>query len=215
MQTITLQDTLPCVFSAEPPSRSEVWLQSGLDLKQGVSYLVSAESGAGKSSLCAYICGYRRDYKGSILFDSRDINSLTVKDWCRIRREEIAYLPQDLALFPELSAADNVFLKNRLTHYKSKEEIARLFDDLGLKDKWNIPVSKLSVGQQQRVAIIRLLCQACQFYLMDEPVSHLDEENNRIVAELVRDEAKKQGAAIISTSVGNPLLLDYTHTLKL
>ena len=196
MQTITLQDTLPCVFSAEPPLRSEVWLQSGLDLKQGVSYLVSAESGAGKSSLCAYICGYRRDYKGSILFDGRDINSLTVKDWCRIRREEIAYLPQDLALFPELSAADNVFLKNRLTHYKSKEEIARLFDTLGLKDKWNSPVSKLSVGQQQRV-------------------SHLDEENNRIVAELVRDEAKKQGAAIISTSVGNPLLLDYTHTLKL
>ena len=207
MQTITLQDTLPCVFSAEPPLRSEVWLQSGLDLKQGVSYLVSAESGAGKSSLC--------DYKGSILFDSRDINSLTVKDWCRIRREEIAYLPQDLALFPELSAADNVFLKNRLTHYKSKEEIARLFDALGLKDKWDSPVSKLSVGQQQRVAIIRLLCQACQFYLMDEPVSHLDEENNRIVAELVYEEAKKQGAAIISTSVGNPLLLNYTHTLKL
>ena len=50
---------------------------------------------------------------------------------------------------------------------------------------------------------------------MDEPVSHLDEENNRIVAELVYEEAKKQGAAIISTSVGNPLLLDYTHILKL
>ncbi len=40
----------------------------------------------------------------------------------------------------------------------------------------------------------------CQFYLMDEPVSHLDEENNRLVAELVYEEAKKQGAAIISTS---------------
>lgn len=215
MQTITLQGTLPRIFSAEPPRQSEVWLQPGLCLRQGIPYLVSAESGAGKSSLCAYIYGYRRDYEGSILFDNRDIKTFTAQDWCKVRRQEIAYLPQDLALFPELSASDNVLLKNKLTHYKSQEDIRQLFDALGILDKRNSPVGKLSIGQQQRVAVIRLLCQSCQFYLLDEPVSHLDSENNRIVAELISQEAKKQGAAIISTSVGNPLLLNYTHTLKL
>ncbi len=215
VRSIVLQNSLPRVFKAEPPKASEVWLQTNLHFDQGYNYLVSAESGAGKSSLCAYIYGYRRDYEGTILFDDKDLKLLTARAWCEIRRNEIAYLPQDLRLFPELTASDNVLLKNSLTQHKTTKEIRDLFEVLGIMDKWSSPVGKLSIGQQQRVAIIRLLCQRCQFYLLDEPVSHLDEINNRIVARLIQEEAQRQGATIIATSVGNPLLLDYHHTLKL
>ena len=51
--------------------------------------------------------------------------------------------------------------------------------------------------------------------MLDEPVSHLDEENNRIAAELITEEAARQGAGIISTSVGNHILLEYSGRLKL
>ena len=77
------------------------------------------------------------------------------------------------------------------------------------------PVGKMSVGQQQRVGIIRALCQPFDFILLDEPVSHLDSRNNLIAARIIAEEADRQGAGIISTSVGNPLLLEDALTLKL
>ena len=73
----------------------------------------------------------------------------------------------------------------------------------------------MSIGQQQRVAIIRSICQPFDFIVLDEPVSHLDEENNRIAARMVMREADRQGAGIITTSVGNRLLLDSLKTIKL
>ena len=160
-------------------------------------YLISAESGTGKSSMCSYIFGYRQDYSGTIAFDGQDIHTLTVAQWCEVRQHHIAYLPQDMRLFGELTAMENVELKNRLTNFKSHQEICNLFELLGIADKMDSLASKLSIGQQQRVAIIRTLCQPCDFILLDEPVSHLDDENNRIVARLVIDEAQRQGAGVL------------------
>ena len=110
---------------------------------------------------------------------------------------------------------ENVELKNRITGFKSREEIRRLFEILGIADKENSLAIKLSIGQQQRVAIIRTLCQPCDFIMLDEPVSHLDEENNRIVADLVNQEANRQGAGVIATSVGNHLKMDVDKIFNL
>ncbi len=207
MEKIRLNNTLPRVFAGHDGIHSDVWLND-ITLERGKRYLISAESGTGKSSMCSYIYGYRRDYSGSITFDGQDIGSLTIAQWCDVRQGHIAYLPQDMRLFAELTALENVELKNRLTGFKSREQVRHLFEALGIADKQDSPASKLSIGQQQRVAIIRTLCQPCDFIMLDEPVSHLDEENNRIVADLVTQEASRQGAGIIATSVGNHLKMD-------
>ena len=214
MELIALHNTLPRVFAGHNGIRSDVW-QHDITLEKGKRYLISAESGTGKSSMCSYIYGYRQDYSGTITFDGQDIRSLTVPQWCEVRQRHIAYLPQDMRLFGELTAMENVELKNRLTGFKSREEIDRLFEALGIADKRDSLASKLSIGQQQRVAIIRTLCQPCDFIMLDEPVSHLDEENNRIVARLVCDEAQRQGAGVIATSVGNHLQMDVDKLLNL
>lgn len=204
MKKIELYDTLPAVFAGRDAMPSDVW-QCELAFERGKHYLIVAESGTGKSSLCAYLYGYRVDYSGKICFDGRDIRTITVAQWCQVRQRHIAYLPQELRLFPELTALENVQLKNRLTAHKTQSEIRDWFEALGIPDKLNSPVAKLSIGQQQRVAIIRTLCQPADFILLDEPVSHLDDTNNRIVAQLVLDEANRQGAGVIATSVGNHL----------
>ena len=214
MKEIALHNTLPRVFAGHDGIHSEVW-QQDIKLEHGKRYLISAESGTGKSSMCSYIYGYRQDYSGSITFDDVDIRTLTVAQWCEVRQRHIAYLPQDMRLFGELTAMENVELKNRLTGFKSKDEIDRLFDAMGLSDKRDSLASKLSIGQQQRVAIIRTLCQPCDFILLDEPVSHLDEENNRLVAHLIMEESSRQGAGIIATSVGNHLQMDGATVIKL
>ena len=214
MQSITLSDVLPRVFADRSDIRSQVW-RTDLRLESGKKYLIMAESGGGKSSLCAYIYGYRTDYEGTIRFDNRSIDELSITEWCNVRRNDIAYLPQELRLFPELTALENVELKNRLSRHKTSEQIAEMFDRLGIADKLNSPVGKLSIGQQQRVAIIRTLCQPCSFFLLDEPVSHLDAANNSIVARMVTAEAERLGAGIIATSVGNNLDINAEEVLRL
>ena len=214
MEQIALNNTLPRVFAGHDGIHSDVWLQQVV-LERGKRYLVSAESGTGKSSMCSYIYGYRQDYSGTITFDGQDILKLSIAQWCDVRQRHIAYLAQDMRLFGELTAMENVELKNRLTDFKSRDEILRLFEAMGIPDKVDSLASKLSIGQQQRVAIIRTLCQPCDFILLDEPVSHLDDENNRIVADLVTQEAARQGAGIIATSVGNHLKMEVDKTFKL
>lgn len=211
IQTITLRNVLPMVFAGmereAPVNRSEVWLRD-VRLERGRHYLVEAESGTGKSSLCSFIYGNRKDYSGHIYFNDTDISSLGVARWCDIRRHSLALLPQDMRLFPELTAYENVQIKNRLTGYLSADKIREMFDRLEIPTKLDTPAALLSIGQQQRVAIIRALAQPFSFIILDEPVSHLDERNNKTAAAMILEHARVQGASIISTSVGNPLLLD-------
>lgn len=214
MNTITLHNTLPNVFAGRGDNGSEIWLRE-VTLERGMHYLISAESGTGKSSLCSYLYGYRTDYSGTMAFDGRDIRQLSVSEWCEVRTHHIAYLAQDMKLFAELTALENIMLKNSITHHKSQQEIVRMMEMLGIGDKVNSLVAKLSIGQQQRVAIIRTLCQPCDFILLDEPVSHLDDQNNAIVAQMVTDEAQRQGAGIISTSVGNNVKISVDKEFKL
>lgn len=205
---------LPCVFVNENIPASEVW-HSELTFRRGGYYLVEAASGGGKSSMCAYIYGARTDFEGELLFDGRNTSEIKMEEWQRLRRESLAYLPQELDLFPELSAMDNIKLKNSLTNHFKDKELEAMMEELGIAFRRDFPVGKMSIGQQQRVALIRALCQPFDFIMLDEPVSHLDETNNRIAAAMVVREASRQGAGIISTSVGNSLLIDSAAYLKL
>lgn len=211
---ITLRGMLPKVFVNEKIPASEVW-RGDLTFRRGERYLVEAVSGGGKSSMCAYIYGARTDYEGTLMFDGEDVSAFPMNRWQAIRRRNLAYLPQELDLFPELTARENIELKNNLTAHCTAKEISDRMERLGIASRSDYPVGKMSIGQQQRVALIRALCQPFDFILLDEPVSHLDDENNRIAAAMVCEEADRQGAGIISTSVGNPLRLPEPKRLKL
>lgn len=182
---------------------------------KGKRYLIEAASGTGKSSLCSYVYGYRNDYQGIINFDERNIRSLSVNDWTDIRKHSLSILFQELRIFPELTAIENIQLKNRLTNFKKRKEVLTLFEAIGIADKVNEKAGKLSFGQQQRVAFIRSLCQPFDFIFLDEPVSHLDDENGTIMGRLLTEEASRQGAGIIVTSIGKHLELDYDEIYQL
>lgn len=209
MDRITLYHTLPEVFAGKDYIDSDIWHQD-VEFERGRFYQIEAASGTGKSSLCSYIYGYRSDYQGIINFDGNNIRNLSVKDWVNIRKQSLSMLFQDLRLFTELTAMENVLLKNSLTGFKKRKDIKNLFYELGIGDKMNVEVGKLSFGQQQRVALIRALCQPSDFIFLDEPVSHLDEVNARNMARILTEEAMKQGAGVVVTSIGKSLELDYT-----
>lgn len=214
IRTITLRSVLPQVFrgsETEPPvSTSEVWLRPEVTFTRPGAWLIEAESGTGKSSLCSFIYGSRTDYDGTILMDGVPLSSFSIGRWCELRQRALAYLPQEMRLFPELTALENVMIKNRLTDYRTEAGIRSMLDRVELAHKADTPAGLLSVGQQQRVAIVRALCQPFDFLLVDEPVSHLDPRNNATVASLIAEEAATRSAGVIATSVGNKLsLADY------
>ncbi|MDE5584914.1 MAG: ATP-binding cassette domain-containing protein, partial [Muribaculaceae bacterium] len=114
-----------------------------------------------------------------------------------------------------LTAIDNILLKSEICGETDMKRIDGWMKRLGIEDRRDYRVGRLSIGQQQRVAIIRSLCQPFDFILLDEPVSHLDEANNLLAARIVEEEAERQGAGIIIFSVGNPLLIDNPEKLNL
>lgn len=214
METIKFHSVLPQVFSQRTDLDSEIWNQD-VTFEKGHLYLVEAESGKGKSTFCSYILGYRHDYSGSVMFDEKVTANFKVKDWVEMRKKHISHLFQELRLFPELTAMENVEIKNKITGFHSKKQILEWFGMLGIADKVDAKIGRMSFGQQQRVAMIRSLCQPFDFILADEPISHLDDNNSRIMGDIMMTEAKRQGAGVIVTSIGKHMDLPYEKVVRL
>ena len=117
--------------------------------------------------------------------------------------------------FPELTALENVQIKNNLTGHKSQAEIEEMLDSVLPAGKKHQPLRTLSLGQRQRVAAVRALCQPFEFLLLDEPFSHLDHETSQTVATMVQREVEVQGAALILTALDPTDLFPFDTILKL
>ncbi|MBO7306784.1 MAG: ATP-binding cassette domain-containing protein [Alistipes sp.] len=214
MGVIKLNGVVPEIFAANKNLKSDIWL-SDVEFEQGKRYLIEADSGTGKSSLLSFLYGQRGDYRGDILFNDQDIRALSSRDWSVVRQSVISILFQDLKLFGELTALENVEIKNRLTKTQPTRIIKSWFEELGIADKLKTRVDHLSFGQQQRVALIRALCQPFNFLLLDEPISHLDDRNSDVMRDIILREATRQGAALIATSIGKHMNIDYDKVLSL
>ena len=218
IKSIKLDKVIPdffgSTFSKDEPT--DVWGKE-LTFTRGVTYLIEAASGRGKSSLCSFIYGLRSDYAGSIEFIDNEGKALstTQKDLCGMRRTMLAMMFQEHRIFPELTAVENVLMKNQLTDYFTEKEIRERLTTLGLEERLDTPCGKLSLGQQQRVAFVRLLAQPADFIILDEPVSHLDADNARIMGAMLRERQLADGMGIIVTSIGQRLPYEYDKILKL
>lgn len=214
MDRIVFKNVVPKVFQNLGTIESEIW-QTEAVFERGKKYLVLADSGKGKSTFCSYILGYRNDYSGKIMFDNEESSAFSRSRWADIRRNSVSHLFQDLRLFPELTAMENIRIKNQLTQHLDEKTILSWFDRLGIADKTNQKIGKMSFGQQQRVAMIRALSQPFDVLLADEPISHLDDNNARIMAEIMLEEAERQNATVIITSIGKHMDIDYDVVYKL
>lgn len=216
MHSIRLQGVIPDVFNGQVPSdpASDVW---GTDLmfEKGKSYLITAASGRGKSSLCSYIYGLRDDYQGSLLFDDAPVPAVQSDRWNAIRQNELGVMFQDLRLFGDLTAVDNVMIKAGLTSFCDEKKVIEMLCELGLSDRLDRPVRLLSFGQQQRVAFVRMLCQKADFWLLDEPVSHLDSDNAAIMVQMLESEISQSGTGLLVTTIGHDLPYNYDKVLML
>ena len=205
---IELNNIKPRYMSEPEVSGSDIYLQPQVVFQRGRKYLVSAQSGHGKTSLLNFIYGISDSYDGTIRYHDN-------ADKLSRRIDKLSYIFQDLGLFPELTALENVKIKNNLTGFKSDDAIEAMLDSVLPPGKKHQPLRTLSLGQRQRVAAVRALCQPFEFLLMDEPFSHLDNDTASKVADMILAEVNAQGAGMIMTALEPTAWFLFDTTLKL
>lgn len=194
--TITLQEVLPTYFEESRRQQSEVWGKQ-LTFNKGEYIKIVAPSGSGKSSLTHFLYGLRNEYSGKLLYNGQDLKGYSVEDFARFRKDHVSIVFQDLRLFPEQNVRDNLELKRQLNPYHGPEKITEMAERLGIGSRLSVKSRICSYGEQQRVAIIRALLQPFDFLVLDEPFSHLDDNNSKKAMELMLEEAKARGAGIL------------------
>jgi ABC-type lipoprotein export system ATPase subunit len=198
---ITLNKVLPTPLASIAHSEKSIW-GSFIELKDGQRIMLNASSGKGKSTFTTTTIGLRNDYSGEILYDNQNIAEYSPNEWAEIRQSKVAVVFQDLQLFPKFTVKENLLIKNQLTNVYSEMEIIQMMEELEIGDKWTQECGLLSMGQQQRVAIIRALIQPYSWLIMDEPFSHLDIENTERCLNMIHNRTIEQKAGFVLTTLG-------------
>jgi iron(III) transport system ATP-binding protein len=147
----------------------------GIDLavSRGTLFALLGPSGSGKTTLLRLLCGFERADAGTIDFDGRRVEG--PGSYVPAQRRRIGYVPQEGALFPHLSVADNIVFGLPRTQRRVQHRVAELMELVGLPSSYaSRAPQQLSGGQQQRVALARALAPAPSLVLLDEPFSSLD-----------------------------------------
>jgi len=178
-----------------------------IGLKRGQRLLISGFSGCGKTTLLSLIAGALKLQAGDIKFDGINYSTMSPLLLDQFRADHIGYIFQTLNLIPFLSVSENIALGVRFSQSrKSKvsnlnQEVVRLVSSLGLeREALKIPVSRLSVGQQQRVAAARALIGNPDLILADEPTSALDSDTTKKFLNEVMETFDSNKQAIIMVS---------------
>ena len=193
---IQLRKVSPDYIEKEKRSVSQIWEQN-ISINKSEHLHIVAPSGSGKTSLIHFIYGLRKDFSGSILYGDTDIKKLSTESFSAFRQNKISIIFQDLRLFENQTVKENIEIKRILNPYHTTVEIDKMAERLGIENKLNQKAKTCSYGEQQRIAIIRALMQPFDFLLLDEPYSHLDEENRKKAMDLIYEECRKREAAMI------------------
>jgi ABC-type lipoprotein export system ATPase subunit len=214
--TIQLQKLLPLALQDKIRQQgSEVW-NTDLSFAEGSLVKITAPSGTGKTTLVHMLYGLRTDYSGHILWNQQPIKNYTNNQLAGLRQTGVSVILQDLRLFPNLTALENIELKRVMQNpVCTSEQVQQMADLLGVKHVLQQKAGTCSYGEQQRIAIIRALVQPFKWLLMDEPFSHLDQQNTALAAQLIAEQCNQQRAGFIITDLDEDAHFSYTHKYNL
>jgi ABC-type lipoprotein export system ATPase subunit len=205
--TMAIQlDALKKHYVAPDGSRSPVIDIESFSLGNGEQVALIGSSGSGKTTLLHLIAGILTPDSGRILYDlgrlgQVDLAALSEYSRDTFRGRHIGYIFQSHHLLPGFTALENVILGMSFTGRSADRNWARhLLEEVGLADRLHYRPQKLSVGQQQRVAVARALANRPSLVLADEPTGALDVRNAQQVLELIRKLCEEVGAGLLLVS---------------
>ncbi len=213
---LELQNIIPIPLKDKLLQRSsDIW-NKNLRFKSGDFIKIKAPSGTGKTTFVHIIYKLRKDFEGNILWNNKNLHLIKQDELALLRQQNISIVFQDLRLFPNLTARENIELKRVLQPPMYETGMIDVMADaLNISSVLNQKAAMCSYGEQQRIAIIRSLMQPFKWLIMDEPFSHLDKNNIDKAAALINAECKKRNAGFILTDLEEDDHFNYTQFLNL
>lgn len=181
-----------------------------IEIEKGKLTILRGRSGSGKTTLINILGALDRPTKGVVDFGGRDITKLSDKKRDDIRRCEMAFVFQSVALMGGLTAFENVEFGLRLAKYpyaKRKARVTEVMTDVGLDKRMHHRPSEMSGGEQQRTAIARAIAHEPMIVFADEPTAELDTATALYIVKLFKDLVAQRGMTIIMTT-HDPSMMD-------
>ena len=174
-----------------------------LHVDQNETVIIRGRSGAGKSTLLNLMCGLIKPTNGKVMIDDSCINELRDEELSNLLSDRIGIIFQNFNLLPTYSVFENIeiaLVQKRLKESNVYEQIMLYLEKFGLEEKaYKLP-AELSIGQQQKVAIIRTLMKQPSIIFADEPTGSVDDETaGEILNHLMNFKKEKEGTLVIAT----------------
>ena len=175
----------------------ELFSNINFNIKKEKDLLITGPSGIGKTTLLSILCGLQQPSDGRILYNDISLYSLAESKVDEFRGQDLGIVFQNFNLINTFTIKQNLQLANSTLGAKDTDHIYELLQRVGLADKSHIKVSKLSIGEKQRVAVARAFVGNPKWIFCDEPTSSLDDRNTDIITNLIKEESIRCKASLI------------------
>ncbi len=190
-----------------------------INVAEGKLTILKGRSGSGKTTLINMLGALDRPTSGEVIFDGNDLTKLSDRERDEIRRYQMAFVFQSVALMSSMTAYENVDFGLRLAGFpleKRQERVTKCLEEVGLAKRMHHRPGELSGGEQQRVAIARALAHEPKIIFADEPTAELDSGTSHHIVELFKRLVLDEHMTIVMTTHDVSLLeiADRVYTLE-
>ena len=184
------------------PGGGEFWALRGIDLSApaGKLTILKGRSGSGKTTLLNILSALDPPTAGEVILDGREITALSDRERTALRRTQVGYVFQSVALIPMMTALENVEFALRLTRWPARARRDRALECVGLAQRAGHLPQELSGGEQQRVAVARAFAHRPKVLFADEPTGALDTNTGLQVVKIFRDLCAQEGVTVVMTT---------------
>ena len=191
-----------------------------LEVQAGESVALVGPSGSGKTTLLNLIAGILSPDRGTITLKGSELTALGTQRRRRQRLSRVGMIFQSFELLDYLDVRDNILLQARLApgvaiNPELEQQALAIADELGLVDKWRRPITALSQGERQRVAVCRALLLDPDLVLADEPTGNLDPENKRAVLDQLIAVCKQHDRILLTVTHDHSLLPSFDRVVDM
>ena len=195
----------------------DFWALGGisLDINRGGLTILKGRSGSGKTTLVNILGALDYPTSGKVYLNGRDLTQMGEAERCAIRRRELGFVFQSVALVSMMTAYENVEFGLRVAGFGKaarKERAENCLDMVGLKSRMKHMAQELSGGEQQRVAIARAIAHLPKILFADEPTAELDTRTGLAVVKIFKELIQKEGVTVVMTT-HDPGLMEIADSL--